>query len=155
VSPKALLRLGFRSLFLHELRSTLSILGVFFGVAAVAPISSAGEGARREAIEQLGALGIGSITVKRRPTQDAKAPGGHGLPMRDTSHLERVVPNLLGVAGVRAARLEPMEALRHELRGAPRGQRSRKVLEPTSQWWPTLWPTGGAGPMALHRSGTM
>ncbi len=115
MSPKALLRLGFRSLFLHKLRSTLSILGVFFGVAAVVAISSVGEGARREAIEQIGALGIDSITIKRRPAPDAQKTLGHGLLMRDTAHLERVVPNLLGVAAVREA---PVVA-RHSPRRTP------------------------------------
>jgi putative ABC transport system permease protein len=115
MSPKALLRLGFRSLFLHKLRSTLSILGVFFGVAAVVAISSVGEGARREAIEQIGALGIDSITIKRRPAPDAQKTLGHGLLMRDTAHLKRVVPNLLGVAAVREA---PVVA-RHSPRRTP------------------------------------
>ena len=41
-----LLRLGVRSLRLHKLRSSLSILGVVFGVAAVVAMSSVGEGAR-------------------------------------------------------------------------------------------------------------
>src|SRR6059058_3913417 len=61
---RALFRLGLRGLLLHKLRSTLSILGVVFGVAAVVAMSSVGEGARREALEQLGALGVDSITVR-------------------------------------------------------------------------------------------
>ena len=56
MSPRVLLHLGLRSLLLHKLRSTLSILGVVFGVAAVTAMSSVGEGARRESIAQIGAL---------------------------------------------------------------------------------------------------
>ena len=52
-----LLRLGARSLRLHKLRSSLSILGVVFGVAAVVAMSSVGEGARRETLAQIAALG--------------------------------------------------------------------------------------------------
>src|SRR3970282_1438534 len=67
MSPRVLLRLGLRSLLLHKLRSTLSILGVVFGVAAVVSMSSVGEGARREALAQVGALGIASVTLRARP----------------------------------------------------------------------------------------
>ena len=59
-----LLRLGARSLRLHKLRSSLSILGVVFGVAAVVAMSSVGEGARRETLAQIAALGIDTVTVK-------------------------------------------------------------------------------------------
>ena len=74
MSPRALLRLGLRGLLLHKLRSTLSILGVVFGVAAVVAMSSVGEGARREALEQLGALGIDSITVRARRSGSPPGP---------------------------------------------------------------------------------
>ena len=57
-SPRVLLRLGVRSLLVHKLRSVLSILGVVFGVAAVTAVSAVGEGARREAVAQIGSLGI-------------------------------------------------------------------------------------------------
>ena len=43
MSLRLLLRLGVRSLKLHKLRSSLSILGVVFGVAAVVAMSSVGE----------------------------------------------------------------------------------------------------------------
>ena len=72
MSPRALLRLGVRSLLLHKLRSGLSILGVVFGVAAVVAMSSVGEGARREAMAQIGALGIDTITVRAK---QGLAPG--------------------------------------------------------------------------------
>jgi ABC-type lipoprotein release transport system permease subunit len=57
-----LLRLGVRSLKLHKLRSSLSILGVVFGVAAVVAMSSVGEGARRETLAQIASLGIDTVT---------------------------------------------------------------------------------------------
>src|SRR5262249_59918991 len=88
------------------LRSSLSILGVVFGVAAVVAMSSVGEGARRESLEQIGALGIDSITVRARAKTDAPAAG---LRLRDAEAVERVVPALLGVAPLRDAAL-PVEA---------------------------------------------
>jgi putative ABC transport system permease protein len=103
MSPRVLLRLGVRSLFLHKLRSSLSILGVVFGVSAVVAMSSVGEGARRESLEQIGALGIDSITVRAR-AGEAGAPA-LGLRLRDAEALTRVVPDLRGVAPVREASL--------------------------------------------------
>jgi putative ABC transport system permease protein len=106
IPPRILLRLGLRSLMVHKLRSSLSILGVVFGVAAVVAMSSVGEGARRESLEQIGALGIDSITVRARAKTEAPAAG---LRLRDAEAVERVVPALLGVAPVREAAL-PVEA---------------------------------------------
>lgn len=96
MSPRLLVRLAGRSLLVHKLRSALSILGVVFGVAAVVAMSSVGEGARREAIEQVGALGIDSMTVRTRP-----GVTGPGLSLRDAEALAAVVPGLIGVAAVR------------------------------------------------------
>jgi putative ABC transport system permease protein len=101
---RALFRLGLRGLLQHKLRSTLSILGVVFGVAAVVAMSSVGEGARREAVAQIGALGIDSITLRVRP--QAAASPGPGLSLRDADTVRRVVPGVLAVAPVREAPLE-------------------------------------------------
>jgi len=100
-SLRPLLRLGLRNLLLHKLRSTLSILGVVFGVAAVVAMSSVGEGARREALEQIGSLGIDTVIVKAlRPE-----PADPGLRLRDAEAVAAVVPHLVGVAPLREAAL--------------------------------------------------
>jgi putative ABC transport system permease protein len=111
MAPKALVRLGLRSLLLHKLRSALSILGVVFGVAAVVAMSSVGEGARREAMEQLGSLGVDSLTVRARPP----APGepSVGLRLRDAESVAAVVPGVLGVAPLREAMIPAQVAERH------------------------------------------
>ncbi len=109
--PRALLRVGVRSLMLHKLRSTLSILGVVFGVAAVVAMSSVGEGARREAIAQVGALGIDTITVRARPSTDPSPRPG--LRMRDADSLRNVVPHVVAVAPLREARLSIEMGSRH------------------------------------------
>jgi len=105
VSPALviLLRLGARSLRLHKLRSSLSILGVVFGVAAVVAMSSVGEGARRETLAQIAALGIDTVTVKPRPA----APGEPlaALPLATAESLRRVVPGVRAVAPLRVAEL--------------------------------------------------
>jgi putative ABC transport system permease protein len=105
MSPRVLLRLGLRGLLLHKLRSTLSILGIVFGVGAVVAMSSVGEGARREALAQIGALGIDSVTLRARPPVPPQAPAP-GIRLRDAEAVGQVVPNLLAVAPVRQASVE-------------------------------------------------
>jgi len=91
-----------RSLLLHKLRSSLSILGVVFGVAAVVAMSSVGEGARREALQQIAGLGIDSITVRGRRGAPG-APPEAGLTLRDAESVAQVVPGAIGVAPLREA----------------------------------------------------
>jgi putative ABC transport system permease protein len=103
-----LLRLGVRSLRQHRLRSSLSILGVVFGVAAVVAMSSVGEGARRETLAQIAALGIDTVTVRPRPAAPGeKAP--LALPASVAESIGRVVPGVRAVAPLRVAEL-PAEA---------------------------------------------
>jgi putative ABC transport system permease protein len=103
-----LVRLGVRSLRLHKLRSSLSILGVVFGVAAVVAMSSVGEGARRETLAQVSSLGIDTVTVRPRPKEPGpKAPPA--LPAAAALSLGRVVPGVRTVAPLRVAEV-PAEA---------------------------------------------
>jgi putative ABC transport system permease protein len=90
-------------LLLHKLRSSLSILGVVFGVSAVVAMASVGEGARREAVAQIGALGIDTVTVRARPS----LPGTPqpGLRLSHALSLRAVVPDVAAVAPVREASL--------------------------------------------------
>jgi len=103
-----LLRLGVRSLKLHKLRSSLSILGVVFGVGAVVAMSSVGEGARRETLAQIASLGIDTVTVRPRPAEPGeKTPPA--LPAATADSIGRVVPAVRAVAPLRVAEL-PAEA---------------------------------------------
>jgi len=103
-----LVRLGARSLKLHKLRSSLSILGVVFGVAAVVAMSSVGEGARRETLAQISSLGIDTVTVRPRPMEPgSKTPTV--LPAAVAASVGRVVPGVRAVAPLRVAEL-PAEA---------------------------------------------
>jgi putative ABC transport system permease protein len=102
IPPALLFRLATRSLLVHKLRSFLSILGVIFGVAAVVAMSSVGEGARREALEQIGALGVDTLTVRRQPNASTRAPEG-GLSLREADSIALVVPETRAVAPVSEA----------------------------------------------------
>jgi putative ABC transport system permease protein len=110
MSPHAALRLGVRSLLVHKLRSGLSILGVVFGVAAVVAMSSVGEGARREAVAQIGSLGIDTVTVRAKK---GLVPGEVGLRLPDAEAVAAVVPGVVAVAPVREAALEVSLGSRH------------------------------------------
>jgi putative ABC transport system permease protein len=61
---RAILRVSFESLGVHKLRTLLTMLGVIFGVAAVVSMLSIGEGAKREALEQISILGVNNIIVR-------------------------------------------------------------------------------------------
>jgi putative ABC transport system permease protein len=104
VSPFVLVRLGLRTLMLHKLRSGLSILGVVFGVGAVVAMSSVGEGARRETLAQIEALGIDTVTVRNRPLDEVRQAAG--LRTGDADSLAAVVPGVRAAAPVRVAELE-------------------------------------------------
>jgi putative ABC transport system permease protein len=99
-TPHLFLRLGVESLLLHRLRSTLSALGVVFGVAAVVAMSSVGEGARREALAQVAGLGIDSVTLRARP-KTANPDPGPGLTLRDVEAVRAVVTHAVAVAPLR------------------------------------------------------
>jgi len=56
-------RLGIENLLLHKLRSFLTMLGVVFGVGSVVAMLSVGEGASKEALEQIRKLGSNNIII--------------------------------------------------------------------------------------------
>ena len=55
--------LGVENLLLHKLRSLLTMLGVVFGVGSVVAMLSVGEGASKEALEQIRKLGSNNIII--------------------------------------------------------------------------------------------
>ncbi len=57
------LQLGIKDLMLHKLRSFLTMLGVIFGVASVIAMLAVGEGASRQALEQIRRLGSNNIIL--------------------------------------------------------------------------------------------
>ena len=65
------IRLGIKNLMLHKMRSLLTTLGVVFGVSSVIAMLSVGEGASREAIEQIRKLGSNNIILSSvKPVSD-------------------------------------------------------------------------------------
>ncbi len=68
---KRTFKLGIKSLWMHRLRSTLTALGIIFGVSSVISMLAIGEGASRQAQEQIARLGSLNIIVKTiKPPED-------------------------------------------------------------------------------------
>lgn len=88
---------GLTGLFTHKLRSVLTSLGIIFGVAAVIAMLSIGEGARREALEQIRLMGVNNIIIHaKEQTQQsftkAKANFSPGLTMLDGLAIREICP---------------------------------------------------------------
>ncbi|HTD66397.1 MAG TPA: ABC transporter permease [Candidatus Limnocylindria bacterium] len=71
---KRIVRLGIKTLWLHRLRSLLTMLGIVFGVCSVIAMLAIGEGASHEAQEQIKNLGSQNIILRSvKPPEQAKA----------------------------------------------------------------------------------
>ena len=69
-------RFGLENLMLQKLRSGLTMLGVVFGVGSVIAMLSVGEGASREALDQIRRLGSSNIMIDSVRPSDAAVQGG-------------------------------------------------------------------------------
>src|SRR5437868_15158845 len=57
-------QLGMKSLLLHPMRSLLTVLGIFIGVASVIWLLASGEGISQEAQRQVEGLGADNIIIR-------------------------------------------------------------------------------------------
>jgi putative ABC transport system permease protein len=99
----------------HRLRTMLTMLGVIFGVGAVIAMLSIGEGAKREAMEQISILGINNIIVNAKPpTEERSSDAGQarspGLSPADAENIRRFDQM---VANVVPQRFEAFEKIYH------------------------------------------
>jgi ABC-type antimicrobial peptide transport system permease subunit len=99
----ASISIGIRGLLLRKVRSLLSTLGIIFGVAAVISMMSIGEGAKREAIEQIKLLGTNNIRIKQLDLKgekraDAERRTSTGVTFDDVIAIRERFPGLVGVA---------------------------------------------------------
>jgi putative ABC transport system permease protein len=62
--------IGLEGIWSHMLRSFLTMLGIIFGVAAVISMLSIGEGAKREALEQIQLMGMNNVIIRDIPVSD-------------------------------------------------------------------------------------
>jgi len=87
--------LGLKNLRLHKLRSLLTALGIIFGVTAVIIMVAIGEGAKRQALEQIQQLGARNILVRSVKPPESSDAGGrtqrmleYGLKYEDFERLK-------------------------------------------------------------------
>ena len=59
-----IIKVGFKSLLLHKLRSGLTMLGMIIGVGAVIALVAIGEGASHDAQEAIRALGAQNVIIR-------------------------------------------------------------------------------------------
>ncbi|MCA9188176.1 MAG: ABC transporter permease, partial [Planctomycetales bacterium] len=110
-------KLGIKSLLLHPLRSFLTIIGIFIGVASVIWLLAIGEGISKKAQEQIEGLGADNIIVRSiKPPNEATAnirgPVPYGLLREDYQKLVETIPTLKGAI--------PIRELRRQFRNGPR-----------------------------------
>ena len=92
-------RLGARSMLLHPLRSSLTVLGIFIGVASVIWLLAIGEGISVKAQEQIASLGADNVIVRTiKPSSDSLpkvfGPARFGLKRADFERLESTIPTI-------------------------------------------------------------
>ena len=119
LKPARMLAVAVRSLLEQKLRAALSVLGVVCGVVAVVAMVAVGQGAKREALQQIERLGTRNLYIKAldlTPAQRASARERHssGLNRNDLARIERAGIALAGIACLRDVRV-PMVGMPREL----------------------------------------
>src|SRR5689334_2196252 len=96
-------RLGLRSLWLHRLRSLLTVLGIVFGVCSVIAMLAIGEGASFEAQEQIKNLGSQNVILRSvKPPEEQKVSDRasqsyvlqYGMTYADIKRIRYTVPGV-------------------------------------------------------------
>jgi len=131
-------KLGIKSLWMHKLRSTLTTLGIIFGVSSVIAMLAIGEGASRQAQEQIARLGSRNVIIKTvQPAEEQDTSGQnqnmmreYGLTYADAERFHNSIPNAEVIV---PSRRMPQQAL----------YRNRRVaieVIGTVPWYPEIAP---------------
>jgi putative ABC transport system permease protein len=97
------LRMALRSLWLHRLRSLLTVLGIVFGVCSVIAMLAIGEGASFEAQEQIKNLGSQNVILRSvKPPEEQKVSDRanqsyvlqYGLTYTDIQRIRSTIPGV-------------------------------------------------------------
>jgi putative ABC transport system permease protein len=143
--------LGIENLLLHKLRSFLTMLGVVFGVGSVVAMLSVGEGASKDALEQIRRLGSNNIivsSIKSAEEEQTSTQHSHmsiyGLTYEDHRRIAEGFRNIRQTApaklmrkdsrlGERAMELRVVGATPEWFRLVPRELVAGRVLLPSDQ----------------------
>jgi putative ABC transport system permease protein len=93
------LQMGLASLFVHKLRSLLTMLGMIFGVGAVVAMLSITSGAQKEMMSYIDLLGVNNIIIEAKEAVDrnelqARRAVSPGLTFRDYRAILENVPGI-------------------------------------------------------------
>jgi putative ABC transport system permease protein len=102
------IQLGVKSLWLHPLRSLLTVLGIFIGVASVIWLLAISKGIGDEAQKQIESLGADTIMIRtiKPPSEKMSATGltPYGLTRDDFDLLVSTVPTVRSALPIREVR---------------------------------------------------
>src|SRR5689334_25356560 len=110
---KRVVRLGVKSLWLHRLRSLLTVLGIVFGVCSVIAMLAIGEGASFEAQEHIKTLGSQNIILRSvKPPEEQKVSDKgsqsyvlqYGITYKDIDRIRSTIPGVTVVLPSRVIR---------------------------------------------------
>ena len=111
--------LGFKTIWLHRLRSFLTMLGIVFGVCSVVAMLAVGEGAGYEAQEQIRRLGSQNIILRSlKPTESERISteqsriSEYGLRYDDMKRIQDTIPSVTILAPGRIIRNHVWNATR-------------------------------------------
>lgn len=94
------LRIAVEALGRYRLRTALSVLGVVLGVAAVIAMMSVSEGAARDALAQVDALGLDNIVAQSAGGLNARGTQRRSLTAADAQRALELVPTAIRSAPV-------------------------------------------------------
>ncbi|HUT29716.1 MAG TPA: ABC transporter permease [Sedimentisphaerales bacterium] len=124
---------GIENLLLHKLRSLLTMLGIVFGVGSVVAMLSVGEGASKEALDQIRKLGSNNIIISAiKAAEDEAATTTHshmsiyGLTYEDNARINESFGTI--------RRSVPVKLMRKESRLGERAMELR-VVATTPAWF--------------------
>ena len=96
------IHLGIKTLLLHKLRSFLTMLGVVFGVGSVIAMLAVGEGASKEALDQIRKLGSNNIILRSVKPAEEQQSGEtrtrvsmYGVLYEDEERIRETLPHVV------------------------------------------------------------
>jgi putative ABC transport system permease protein len=117
---KNTVKLGAKSLWMHRLRSTLTTLGIIFGVCSVIAMLAIGEGASQEAQEAIARLGSTNLIIetvkppeKQTDTGKVEVVHKYGLTYADAELIHNTIPDVQVVVPVREIEQQEARYLNH------------------------------------------
>jgi putative ABC transport system permease protein len=119
-----------RNLARHKLRTSLTMLGMIFGVGAVIAMLSIGAGGEQKALETIGKLGLRNVIVKAKDVKPEERTElrkkSLGVSLRDGEAITEAVPNVERV--LPRVEVKPYKIL------SPTGKTKGRVIGVSSQY---------------------